>query len=213
MKENVFEKAAQAYVDVMNTATEMFKVHQESLKNQGKQFNIRVALNQLDVIIQYSMLQIALNDGNLDENEIKFIESMSQYCNFCDYLNQRGYQGVTWEVIFNTDENSLKQVLEESKNDVISLSEDFVSVFSIIDAMTEHNYLDDLYQSFCSIIAAVMQADGKNYREEVEGGCLLIDLLNVVDAKKHEVEESINNQKKQQPQVKKTLKDYYVKKN
>lgn len=54
MENNVFEKAAQAYVDVMNTATEMFKVHQESLKNQGKQFNIRVALNQLDVIIQYS---------------------------------------------------------------------------------------------------------------------------------------------------------------
>lgn len=216
MEKNVFEEAAKAYVAVMNTATEMFKFHQQSMANDGKNFDVRVGLNQLDVIIQYSMLQVALNDCNLDENEVNFIKSMSQFCDFCDYLNQAGYQGVTWDVIFNTDENSLKEVLEESKESVISLSEDFVKVFSLIDAMTEHNYLDDLYKNFCAIISGVMNADGKTYKEEVTNGCLLVDLLNAVDAKKKDFENIIaskNAQPKEQPNAKKSLKDYYVKKN
>lgn len=91
MEKNVFEEAAKAYVAVMNTATEMFKFHQQSMANDGKNFDVRVGLNQLDVIIQYSMLQVALNDCNLDENEVSFIKSMSQFCDFCDYLNQAGY--------------------------------------------------------------------------------------------------------------------------
>jgi len=216
MEKNVFEEAAKAYVEVMNTATEMFKFHQQSMANEGKQFDIRVGLNQLDVIIQYSMLQVALNDDELDESEAGFIKSMSQFCDFCDYLNQVGYRGVTWDVIFNTDENSLKEVLEESKKSVISLSQDFVRIFSLIDAMTEHNYLDDLYKNFCAIIAGIMQADGKAYKEEIANGCLLIDLINVVNAQKQDFENVIaakNSQPKEQPNAKKSLKDYYVKKN
>ena len=216
MEKNVFEEAAKAYVEVMNTATEMFKFHQQSMANEGKNFDVRVGLNQLDVIIQYSMLQVALNDGNLDENEVGFIKSMSQFCDFCDYLNQTGYRGVTWDVIFNTDENSLKEVLEESRKSVISLSEDFVRVFSLIDAMTEHNYLDDLYKNFCAIIAGIMQADGKAYKEEVSNGCLLVDLINVVNEQKQDFENMIvakQSQPKEQPNAKKSLKDYYVKKN
>ena len=216
MEKNLFEEAAKAYVAVMNTATEMFQFHQQSMANEGKNFDVRVGLNQLDVIIQYSMLQVALNDGNLDENEVGFIKSMSQFCDFCDYLNQAGYRGVTWDVIFNTDENSLKEVLEESKKSVISLSEDFVRIFSLIDAMTEHNYLDDLYKNFCAIIAGIMQADGKAYKEEVSNGCLLVDLINVVNEQKQNFENMIaakKSQPKEQANAKKSLKDYYVKKN
>lgn len=213
MKTNIFEKAMNAYVEVMNTAKEMFKVHQDALESEGKQFSVRVALNQLDVIIQYSMLQIALNDNNLDKNEVLFIKTMSQYCDFCDFLNQCGYKNVTWDVIYNSDEQVLKQILKETLESVVSLSNDFIKVFSLIDAMIkERNYLEILYNDFCSIIAAVMQADGKVYKEELSRGCLLVDLINVISEQKEEAENDIKaNKEKLNNKI--ALKNYYINKN
>ncbi len=212
--ENVFEKAKKAYDNIMKTAQAMFEIHEEAMKGNGVDFSVESAMCELDVLIQYSMLQIALNDGNLNENEVAFIKNLSSYLDFCGYLNQRGYQDVTWDVIFSTDEESLKEVLKEAKEDILALSKNFVVIFSLIDAMTpQQDYLEELKQDFVNITCAVMQSDGEIYKCEITNGCMFLEILNTIYKTKAANVENINNKKAQETPKKKTLKDYYVKKN
>ena len=67
--ENVFEKAKKSYDNIMRTTQAMFEIHEEAMKGNGVDFSVESAMCELDVLIQYSMLQIALNDSNLNEND------------------------------------------------------------------------------------------------------------------------------------------------
>lgn len=211
------QMAINAYDQSTKTIEAMFKGVRLFKENNGGSFDVRVALNKFDVLLQYSMMQVALQDGYLHVEEVKLIRDLSKYCDFCGYLNQRGYKDVTWQKVLNTDECTLKSIISHYNSDMIELSKEFVVVFSLVDkAMTEYNLIDPLINQIYIILGAVSAADDDFNEEEIRSNCLI---LNALFAIKEFVQSTDTLSKssqilnKSQVSTKKSLKDFYVKKN
>lgn len=174
---NIFDAAKAAYKDCINDLTVMGKATEQVMAKKGKKFDTRILLNQFDVLLQYSLLQLALADGNLAGEELTFIMDLSQYYPLPEFFKSVGYKNATWQVIYNTQEQKLSNIVEEAEEAVIKLSVDFINIFSAFDSATEYDYFKDLKNNISIIIAATCQADGKAEDCEIENGCLIIDAM------------------------------------
>lgn len=206
--------AREAYAKTMTMLEKVFKVGESSLKSQGINFNAQVTLNRFDALLQFSMLQVALHDGYMHIDELKFISSLSHYCDFCDYLNQSGYHDVTWQTIWNTPESELQSVLKRFENNMRELNKDFVITFSAIDSLiTEFDFTSELAANIAVILAGVSVADNDLDAHEVRN-CLIMFTLADIASIKASLKKSNNNTPTQKTATQKTsLKDFYVKKN
>lgn len=171
---SIFDAAKAAYKDCINDLTVMGKATEQIMAKKGKNFSTRVLLNQFDVLLQYSLLQLALADGTLAGEELSFIMDLAQYYPLPDFLKAVGYKNATWQVIFNTQEQKLSGIVDEVEDAVVDLSQDFINIFSAFDSATEYSYFDDLKRNIGIIIAATCQADGKAEARELENGCLIV---------------------------------------
>lgn len=174
---SIFDAAKAAYKDCINDLTVMGKATEQVMAKKGKNFNTRVLLNQFDVLLQYSLLQLALADGTLAGEELSFIMDLSEYYPLPEFLKSVGYKNATWQVIYNTQEQKLSGIVEEIEDAVIALSLDFINIFSAFDSATQYNYFEDLKRNITIIITATCQADGKAEEREIENGCLIIDAM------------------------------------
>lgn len=216
-------KVRKMAIDAYGQATEMleniFSVFEQAEAQNGKSFNSKIALVKFDVILQYSMMQVALQDGYLHIEEVKLIRDLAKYCDFCDYLNQRGYKSVTWQRIYNADENELKSILDRCKKEIETLNKEFLAIFSAIDiAIKECSLIDILTKQVVTILGAVSAADDDySDAEIIKSKCIILNTLIVI---KKFVDEAASASTKFESSLdrtqchsKKSLKDFYVKKN
>ena len=218
MNSKIKQSAIEAYNQSTKTLEAMFKLFKLLKERNGESFDVRVALNRFDVLLQYSMMQVALRDGYLHVEEVKLIRDLSKYCDFCGYLNQRGHKDVTWQMVLNTDEDTLKSIISNYNSDMIELNTEFVAVFSLIDkAITEHNYIDLLKKQVFTMLSAVSAADDDFNVEEIGSDCLILHALFAIEKFVNQTTDTLNNTSQQlsksQISTKKSLKDFYVKKN
>ena len=161
----------------------MGKATEQVMAKKGKKFETRILLNQFDVLLQYSLLQVALADGTLAGEELTFIMDLSQYYPLPEFLKTVGYTNATWQVIYNTNEQKLNGIVKEVEDSVVKLSQDFINIFSAYDSATDYNYFNDLKRNISKIIAATCQADGNSETRELNKGCLIIDALAQISKK------------------------------
>lgn len=180
---SIFDAAKAAYQDCINDLTVMGNATEEIMRQKGKAFKTRILLNQFDILLQYSMLQLALADGTLAGEELTFIRDLAQYSNLPEYLKTVGYSNATWQVIYNTNEQKLNGIVAEIEEAVVELSLDFIHIFAAFDAATDYDYFDDLKRNVSIIIAATCQADGNAEKRELRNGCLIIDAMAQIDKK------------------------------
>lgn len=218
MNFQIKQMAIEAYNQATKTLEAIFTLYRLFKEKNGETFDVRVALNRFDVLLQYSMMQVALKDGYLHVEEVKLIRDLSKYCDFCGYLNQRGYKDVTWQMVLNTDEETLKSIISICNNDIVNLNEEFIAVFSLIDrAIEERSCIDLLKNQVYIMLGAVSAADMDFNKEEIGDNCLILQALSVIEKLVNQTADSLTKSSqplsKQQASTKKSLKDFYVKKN
>lgn len=174
---NIYDAAKVAYKYCVNDLTKMGNLAKDLMAKQGKEWSVRVLLNQFDVILQYSLLEYALADKTLSSEEVCFIRDLTDYCQLPEYLKALGYNNATWQGVYNTDEAKLSQILADIRGSVSKLSEDFINLFAAYDAAADHDYLEDLKYNLGVIFAATWQADGKVESRERSNSCLMIETL------------------------------------
>lgn len=177
---NIYDAAKLAYKDCINDLTVMGKATEQVMAKHGKTFNTRILLNQFDILLQYSLLQIALADGHLAGEELSFIMELVEYCDFPEFLKTQGYKNATWQVIYNTQEQKLNSIVAEAEDDVVKMSADFVNIFSAFDTAADYDYFEDLKRNISIIIAATCQSDGEMKDSEIEQGCLIFGIMSVI---------------------------------
>lgn len=218
MNSQIKQMAIEAYNQSTKTLEAMFKLFKLFKEKNGESFDVRVALNRFDVLLQYSMMQVALKDGYLHVEEVKLIRDLSKYCDFCGYLNQRGYKDVTWQMVLNTDKDTLKSIISDYNSDMVDLNKEFVAIFSLIDkAITEHNYIDLLKKQVFTMLSAVSAADDDFNEKEIGSECLILHALFAIEKFVNQTTDTLTKTSQQlsksQVSTKKSLKDFYVKKN
>ena len=219
MNPDIRNKALGAYEDAIKLLGAVFEAHK---KYVDQKFEPEAGLCRFDVLLQYSMMQVALYDNQLDAEEIKLIKDLSKFANFCDYLTAKGYKDVTWEHLLNANVDQLKEIIKQYCSDMVNLNQEFVYVFTNADIMVkEADLLKQLTNDVLFILHSVAVSDERYAEDEVyKADCLIFKALEAIfegikSAEQGGAGASEDKPRAEQPQEpeRKRLKDYYVKKN
>lgn len=182
---DIYSKAIDAYNKACSLVEGLFKeIKDEKLVKE--RFSRKKMMENFDILVQYSMMQVALSDKDFSSKEVKFISKLSKYCSFVTYLNNLGFNDVTWDKLFFIKAEVLKSILDKIKVNVQELSEDFIKYFSLIDAKKpDCDYAKELYNYMIAIMSAVILSDGKWKESEKELPLIIVAIAIIKQRKKN----------------------------
>lgn len=186
---DIFTIAKAAYDDSINDLRKMTKF----FERVNPKCNPRLILNRFDVMLQYSLLQIALVDGFLSVDECLFIKELPQYSDFCVFLEEQGFKDVTWEKIYNTRESFLNRVLDDAQDIMTDFAQEFVQIFAAGDFISSYDFLADLKKNVLAIVFATCKADGRVSEDELEAECLIIGTLHAIEEREKELAQELKS--------------------
>ena len=153
------------------------KAMAEDIARVSKDINPDITVLKFDIILQYSLLQIAAADYELDENELIFIRDLTEKGDYVSYINKIANSNITWDDIFNSNVIKFKNFLEDSYPLMDELSAEFVIVFATCDKLTDYNYFKDLENYIKMIIAGLSLMDGEITTSEKNKSCLILNAI------------------------------------
>ena len=184
----IFDKCKLAYKGTCVDISMMGHWLSERLDNGKKErFNSKLLCKNFDIILQFSLLQIAVADNDLDPKEVVFIRDLTINGDLIEYLNSLVEYKISWNTIYNTDVIELKGLLRDIEPLIESLSNDLATAFAICDASTVHNYVSDLKTSIIVIVNGLGKMDGDFSYLEQHADCLVIRLASEIERRKQKL--------------------------
>lgn len=174
-----------AYQDCINDLRKMAKLMDGVVSQRGIDYEPKSVLRDFDILLQYSMLQVAVADDILTKDEIQFIQNITAYGDFCTFLSAVAKYEITWEGLYYSDESDIKSVLNDMNDIIHMLAKTFITTFAVVDSATEYNYLADLKRNVTIMILATCKADGEIEDSEFSNGCLIIDIVEEIENRKN----------------------------
>ena len=177
---NIFDEAMEAYdrcISVLSIFTETYK---KFCDDNEIEYDPEVTLSQFDLVLQYSMLQLALNDGYLDEGEIYFIRDITKHGDLCEYLDRRGIKGITWEGIYKSNELMVSKLLNKVGQEIYDMSSDFIHLFVANALVIPMDFFPFFQRDIYLIFLATCHADGDINNEGEDLDCLMFDILDQI---------------------------------
>lgn len=182
--QEVFNNCKILYNKAYTCVCNMSKTIAELMRKEGKQFDPQIAPLKFDIILQYSLMQVAVSDNDFHQNEMVFIRDLTQQGDFVNYINTIAKTHLTWEGLLNSNVKDIRDVLNSLLPLMRDLSNEFVTVYSICDKATDYNYLDDLKQSVLAIILGLSVMDFDASSENLDTYVLMVEVMNRIEANK-----------------------------
>ena len=178
--QEVFNHCKELYNDAYTLVQNMATVVAGAMKEQGKSFDPSVTTGKFDIVLQYSLLQVAAADYDLDSNEIIFIRDITKQGDFIDFLNEVCEANETWESIYNSDVSALNKFLGGIAGPMAHMCEEIIDVFVLCDGATDFDYFTPFANVIIDIIRGVTAMDGYVSDSEERVPVLIIAMLNKI---------------------------------
>ena len=188
--QRIFDSCKKAYEECYVTIAGMGDWLRERMDSGKKEkVNSKLLCKNFDIVLQFSLLQIAVADNELDPKEVIFIRDLTFDGDLFEYLNSfvESKAKVDWKTAYNCSVSVLKELLETVEPLVKSLSVDLVTVFAVCDASTVHNYVSDLKTFVMAIINGLGKMDGDFSYLEQHADCLIIRVISEIENRKEKL--------------------------
>ena len=166
-KQDVFDLCKSLYLKSVNNVKAMAVEIAKIAEKDGIDIDPKAVAGEFDVVLQYSLLQVAVADFELDADEIIFIRDLTEYGDFVNYCSSEKFK-LTWEMLYNASINDVRKLLKSLEDIIKDLSGRFVRIFAICDAATEYNFVSDLEDYLNTIITGLSLMDGDQTSDEKE---------------------------------------------
>lgn len=186
--QGIFDKCKLAYKVTCADIGAMGDWLSQRLDNGKKErFNSELLCKNFDIILQFSLLQIAVADNELDSKELVFIRDLTINGDLIEYLNSLVENKIDWETVYNADVFELKGLLKDVEPLMESLSNDLATAFAICDLSTIYNCVSDLKTSIMTIINGLGKMDGDFSYLEQHADCLIVRVISEIENKKEKL--------------------------
>lgn len=215
---NVFEKAFYAYNQTIDFLEFVFKEREEYEHARGNMnFTVRGCFNEFDILLQFSMLEIAYADRCLEKPEIAFMRDLTKYVDIVEFYKQiPGLEKLSWDALSDFD-GLLAKILKDTTELVASCAVDFIESIKIYQAKHHnHNFVKVFKNCIGAIMTALACSDGNIEDEECKKGTMMYAVVN--DLSQGELDKAEEEVRKQVPTLEKevnvsSLKSFYKKSN
>ena len=183
--EQIYRAACSKYEEIKDTIAEMTELVNQV--NGGLKYE--AAMTAFDLMIQATLLNVAVVDGSFQTIEKEFITVLTEYGDLMNFVNNEAktqdstWIDVEWDDIEDLDAETKKKLAAIAASVVDPYATSFVNIFAVIDKLVEErDYLCTLREAVCSIIISLSLIDGDEMNSKVanaEGyvGLSVIDLL------------------------------------
>ena len=96
-----YNKAVEQYNQTFEMLDNLGKTFEKFFAKKGKEFSGDVFVKQFDCVLQYALLEFALADGEICENEISFIKNLTKKGDLVTYINSYYKTSISWNDILN----------------------------------------------------------------------------------------------------------------
>lgn len=173
------------YLDVSLVGNWLSEQHLDNEKKE--RFNSELLCKNFDIILQFSLLQIAVADNELDSKELVFIRDLTIKGDLIEYLNSLVESKISWETVYNADVFELKGLLKDIEPLMESLSNDLATAFAICDVSTIYNCVLNFKKSIMTIITGLGKMDGDFSYLEQHADCLIIRVISEMENRKQKL--------------------------
>ena len=159
----IFGEAYQAYKETIKEVAMIGTTLEEYYKSKGQEFSCEILLRQFDCILQYSLLEYALLDGEATGEEVAFIKEMTDYADLVSFINSKYTTDVSWEAIAGAGYDAVKSWVDRNKKFIDVIAAEFENAFALVDAsVTNVDILDKVIKQIARIVACLFAIDGDN---------------------------------------------------
>ena len=137
--QELFDQATGYYDHAVGLIRKMDELFQNAaFKNDpGRRYDPRLTLAQFDMILQATLLSMALSDGNFDRLEQQFVDKITDYGDLLTYIKQdsQGRLDLTWSQVASLREEtqaSLVQALPAILETLLQEGYTFVPISQLI---------------------------------------------------------------------------------
>ena len=151
----IFEQSYQAYLGAEGEIKVIGTVLEKYYESQGQKFSCEILLKQFDCILQYSLLEYALLDGNATTEEVVFIKEMTNHADLVSFINSKYTTDVSWEAIAGAGYDAVKSWVDRNKKFIDVIAAEFENAFALVDAsVTDIDILDNVIKYIAKTIIA-----------------------------------------------------------
>lgn len=150
----------------------------ESVYRKSGSRHCSAKASELESLLQYSMLQIALSDRDFDKKEAEMIAGIALKDDLFRHLKDTCNGIDNWEGLYRASAEKRGKVMTNLRDDMERIADRFVSAAQKMTDLDEADrYLSSMKQSWDTILDAVINADGVRSAQEMGNGCLIVDML------------------------------------
>lgn len=189
-KQAIFEKCLDLYdftLDNIKSMTEtVIRIAKEN-PDFNVEIDLNVVLSSFDVVLQYSLLQFATADNEIDKDEVAFIKDLTKHGDFIDFVNKVSGSSLTWAKLVSENIYDFKNTLQDFEDIMEDVSNHFVVPFAYCDAFTEYNYNKDFREHVELIIYGLCLMDGSADEAEVKQRSVILGAISRIDLEKEKL--------------------------
>ena len=171
--QTIFEGCQRLYKECYDNLRKMSCIIARYMEAINQDWNPRLTTLKFDIVLQYSLLQIAVSDFDFDQNEVIFIRDLTEQGDYVQYINSIAHTNFTWDDFYNTRVCDIRKILRDTKNLMLDLSEEFITVFALCDKFTEYDYVANLEKNITLIILGLSKMDSEITESEMNEDCLI----------------------------------------
>lgn len=162
-----YKAAYAAYDHTIKDVEEIAARLRVASQKAGKTFDAVLFCSQFDWMLQYSLLECALSDGNLSIDEVLCIKDITKYGDLLAAINNLYNTTFTWEMIYYSNESVVMDVMNAIRRRIDEIRDDFCYFFGLADAALSKDYLDGLTDDISTIMISLVYIDGHAYSSEI----------------------------------------------
>ena len=166
-EEELIKKAQKAYDDLMDEIDDTAGILK---KYVDPDYNIPMAKEKFDYILQSIMLIVTMTDHNMSTEEYNYMKNFTDKADVMEEVNTLCSDNYSWENLITLSEEQKIALMRAVRNIAIGESKSIIRDFAAADAYLmfrdDESILSNYVQPFNTILAGLSIADGTQSQTE-----------------------------------------------
>lgn len=154
------------YNEIEAAITKMAKAAADVFKDEKGTKSPEYFMFAFDILLQYSLLQLASMDNKIDPLEVLFIKNITKYGDFAGVLSKKYNEELDWTVFLNNPTDKVKKLLADEEPSVKSFMKNLVFMLAMFVSKLGEEIIRGFVENVSALISALVKIDADESEAE-----------------------------------------------
>ena len=186
------------YNEIEKAILKMGEASQDVFKDEKGTKSPEYFMFSFDILLQYSLLQLAAMDNKIDPLEVLFIKNITKYGDFARILSKKYNEELDWTVFLNNDPTRVKKLLKDEEPAIRNFMKNLVFMLAMFVSKLGTEIIKGFVENVSALITALVKIDADESEGEFVGKIYLNQFVNDVAELADEMYKEIIKKKREE---------------